>query len=224
MVRGAAGRRGGSRPTATKEDREGSGCIRVLAEMSRGGHARGALGGLQGLGKDEGGPRLRGGTAAPEAVPIYRHHKTPRAGACAREGGSSRANGQRGDAVFKAQALLQPPGHDPTPSQATPPAPGPHLLKNTIKGGPSPLRQPPPPLPRHVLWTLIDSQGSEDAPTCLPSLTLQTWGFCQGEKQPPVPQNQTQRGPGPPEPVPWGSHKVKVPGQPRLWASVTNGL
>ena len=50
-------------------------------EEFAGSPSRGALKGLPGLGGDEGGPRLQHGMAASEAVPIYRHHKTPRAGA-----------------------------------------------------------------------------------------------------------------------------------------------
>lgn len=46
MVRGVVGRRGGFRLIVTKEDREGSGCIRVLAEMFRGGYVRGVFGGF----------------------------------------------------------------------------------------------------------------------------------------------------------------------------------
>lgn len=41
----------------------------------------GILEGFSGLHRDEGMPRLQNGIAASEAVPIYRHHETPRASA-----------------------------------------------------------------------------------------------------------------------------------------------
>lgn len=70
-------------PIAILEDTGGSGHTHVQVEKFEGSHSRGA----RGLGGAEGGPRLRSRTAAPVTVPIYRHHKTPRAGAHAREGG-----------------------------------------------------------------------------------------------------------------------------------------
>jgi hypothetical protein len=48
---------------------------------------QGVLGELRGLIGDEGGPRLWGRMAAPEAVLFIGHHKTPRASACSRKGG-----------------------------------------------------------------------------------------------------------------------------------------
>lgn len=55
--------------------------IRIWVEDFGGSPSRGALEGLPGLGRGEGGPRFQHGMAVSEAVSIYRHHKTPRAGA-----------------------------------------------------------------------------------------------------------------------------------------------
>lgn len=161
-----------------------------------GSHSRGALEGLQGLGGHEGGPRLLHGTAAPEAVPIYRHHKTPRAGACFREGGVERAErAAGGDTVSDAQALLQLPGRDPTPSQATL-APCPICSGTPVRVDLTPLSSYIPLLPRHMHWTLDDSPGGVRTylPTYLPS-SLQTWDFCQVQQSAQFLRTRLREGP-----------------------------
>lgn len=69
---------------------------------------QGALGGLRGLSRDKGRPRLWGGIAAPEPVPIYRHHKTSRAGVCVPEGADQAdREGSGRDVVSQTQAFFQ---------------------------------------------------------------------------------------------------------------------
>lgn len=141
-----------------------------MSRWKRCSHFRGVLGGCRGLGGADRGPRLQGGTAAQETIPIYRHHKTLRAGALARERGWSRPRGRQGIGGMPCPkprpfSNLQ----SETPLQAIP------TLCSICSGTPQrvglvPLSSHIPLLPRHMHWTLVDLLGAaEETPTYLPA-------------------------------------------------------